>query len=157
MRSSNCWKCAEIVNPTITTLFCIIFKNLLRSHQADLLGSCAPPVYGPGSRLKVTEALNSIIQSLCTITLKPIFTTKKTPFPSVCRQECYRVRMEFCGNLILAVFVDFLPNLKNEFPQKIFPQKFSSLKKPKFSHLLKISLAPAFSVKYSKSLDDKPR
>ena len=63
LRSSICWKCNEIVNPTITTLFCIILY-ILRSHQADLLGSwgkggggdvraCActsrtlPPAYGP--------------------------------------------------------------------------------------------------------------
>ena len=38
LSSSNCWKCIEIVNLTITTLFCIIL-NLLRSHQADLFGS----------------------------------------------------------------------------------------------------------------------
>ena len=38
LRSSNCWKCIEIDNPTITTLFCII-SNLLRSHQADAFGS----------------------------------------------------------------------------------------------------------------------
>ena len=58
LRSSNCWnwKCTEIVNLTITTLFCIIL-NILRSHQADLFGSlggggayapCATlPCYGP--------------------------------------------------------------------------------------------------------------
>ena len=33
----NGWKCIEIVNPTITTLFCIIL-NLFRSHQLDLSG-----------------------------------------------------------------------------------------------------------------------
>ena len=33
--ASNCWKCIEIVNHTITTLF----LYLLRSHQADLFGS----------------------------------------------------------------------------------------------------------------------
>ena len=38
---SCCWKCIEIVNPTITTLFCIIL-NLLRTHQADLFGSRTP-------------------------------------------------------------------------------------------------------------------
>ena len=38
LMSSNCWKCTEIVNPTITMLFCIIFK-LLWSHQADFFGS----------------------------------------------------------------------------------------------------------------------
>ena len=38
LRSSNCWKCIETVNPTITTLFCFIL-NLLRSRQADLFGS----------------------------------------------------------------------------------------------------------------------
>ena len=36
--SLDCGKCTEIVNPAITTLFCIIL-NLLRSHQADLLCS----------------------------------------------------------------------------------------------------------------------
>ena len=39
LRSSNCWKCIKIVNPTITTLFLHHFKYL-RSHQADLFGSC---------------------------------------------------------------------------------------------------------------------
>ena len=38
VRCSNCWKCTEIVNLTITVLFCIIL-NILRSHQADLFGS----------------------------------------------------------------------------------------------------------------------
>ena len=39
LRSSNCWKCVDwIVNPTITTLFCIISK-VLRSHQANHFGS----------------------------------------------------------------------------------------------------------------------
>ena len=48
LSSSNCWKCIEIVNPNITTLFCIIL-NLLRSNQADLSDSRPPPppAYGP--------------------------------------------------------------------------------------------------------------
>ena len=50
LRSSDCWKCIEIVNLTITMLFCIIL-NILRSHQADLFGSWGggwhPPAYGP--------------------------------------------------------------------------------------------------------------
>ena len=48
LRSSNCWKCTEIVNLTITVLF-FYHLNILRSHQADLLvlgggggGACAP-------------------------------------------------------------------------------------------------------------------
>ena len=46
LRSSSCWKCIKIVNPSITTLFLYHFKYL-RSHQADLLalgggGACAP-------------------------------------------------------------------------------------------------------------------
>ena len=48
-------KYIEIVNPTITTLFCIIL-NFLQSHQVDLFGSwaevCAHPrhpiAYRPG-------------------------------------------------------------------------------------------------------------
>ena len=39
LRSSNCWKCIETVNPTITTLFLYRSFNLLRSHLADLFGS----------------------------------------------------------------------------------------------------------------------
>ena len=38
----NCWKCNEIVNPTITTIFCIIL-NILRSHQVDLFAPRASP------------------------------------------------------------------------------------------------------------------
>ena len=43
-------KCNEIVNPTITTLFCIILK-ILRSHEADLLGS-----WGGGGGLRAHPA-----------------------------------------------------------------------------------------------------
>ena len=54
LRPSNCWKCIEIVNPTIITLFCIIL-NIFRSlHQVGLFGSWGggglhvhPPAYGP--------------------------------------------------------------------------------------------------------------
>ena len=52
------WKCIEIVNPTITKLFCINL-NLLQSHQADLIGYIlgggegggvrTPLAYGPGT------------------------------------------------------------------------------------------------------------
>ena len=53
-RSSNCWNCIEIVNPTVITLFCIIL-NILRSNQVDLSGSSTSPpppththpAYGP--------------------------------------------------------------------------------------------------------------
>ena len=39
LRSSNCWKCIESVNPTITTLFLYIILIILRSHQAERFGS----------------------------------------------------------------------------------------------------------------------
>ena len=62
-RSSNYWKCIEIVNSTTTTLFCIIL-NLLRSNQADLFGSwrvrahpAHPPAYGPAYVLVVELVL----------------------------------------------------------------------------------------------------
>ena len=54
LRSSVCWKCNEIVNPTITMLFCIIL-NILRSHQADLLDSwctCSGYAHGTGDHLR---------------------------------------------------------------------------------------------------------
>ena len=38
-RSSNCWKCIEIANPTTTTLFLYHFK-FFTTQQADLFGSC---------------------------------------------------------------------------------------------------------------------
>ena len=38
LQTAGKWKYTEIVNLTITTLFCIIL-NILRSHQADLFGS----------------------------------------------------------------------------------------------------------------------
>ena len=41
LRSSNGWKCIQIVNPTITTLFLYHFKSFT-IHQADLFGSWAP-------------------------------------------------------------------------------------------------------------------
>ena len=51
LRSSSCWKCIKIVNPSITTLFLYHFKYL-RSHQADLLalgggGVRAHPAHPP--------------------------------------------------------------------------------------------------------------
>ena len=51
LRSSNCWKCMEIVNPTTTTLFLFHFKSsydpIRRTFLA--LGHTAqpPPAYGP--------------------------------------------------------------------------------------------------------------
>ena len=40
LRSSNCWKCIEIVNPTTTTLFLYHFKSFtIPSDQADHFGS----------------------------------------------------------------------------------------------------------------------
>ena len=54
LRYSNCWKCIEIANPTITTIFLYHFKSFtipssgrfwlqggVRAHPAD------PPAYGP--------------------------------------------------------------------------------------------------------------
>ena len=53
LRSSNCWKCIEIANPTTTTLFLYHFK-FFTTHQADLFGSwgggggaCAPHASPP--------------------------------------------------------------------------------------------------------------
>ena len=51
LRSSNCWKCIENVNLTIT----LLFLYHLRSHQADLFGPWGvyvrslrtPPAYEP--------------------------------------------------------------------------------------------------------------
>ena len=40
MRSLTCLKCIEIVNPTITTIFCIIL-NLIPSYQAYLFATAA--------------------------------------------------------------------------------------------------------------------
>ena len=46
---ANCWKCIEIVNPTITMLFCIILN--LTGGPFWLLGVCVhamhPPAYRP--------------------------------------------------------------------------------------------------------------
>ena len=48
LRSSNCWKCIEVVNPTITTLLLYHFKSLTIPSGGPfwLLGG-APPAYGP--------------------------------------------------------------------------------------------------------------
>ena len=58
LRSSNCWKCIQIVNPTTTTLFLYHFKSFTIPSGGSfwLLGGCLrtlrtpPPLhaYGPG-------------------------------------------------------------------------------------------------------------
>ena len=54
LKSSNCWKCIEIVNPTITTLFCIIL-NLLQSIRWTFLAPAHPQPTGLIT-VHVTEA-----------------------------------------------------------------------------------------------------
>ena len=53
LRSSNCWKCIEILNATITTL-CLYHFKFFTTHKAYLFrswggGGCVrtPPAYGP--------------------------------------------------------------------------------------------------------------
>ena len=55
LRSSNCWKCTEIVNLTITVLFLNHFKYFMIPSGRPfwfLRDACAPhtpPAYGPGN------------------------------------------------------------------------------------------------------------
>ena len=63
LRSSNCWKCIEIVNPTTTTLFLCHFKSFtIPSGPFRLFGGggcmhtpCTPPANGPAHPQKTSH------------------------------------------------------------------------------------------------------
>ena len=60
----DCWKCIEIVNPTTTTLFCIISNLLpcLRSHLANLLGSWGGEAYAPPCNVARTKIIKFLLR-----------------------------------------------------------------------------------------------
>ena len=64
LRFSNCWKCTEIINPTITNVIFVSFKILYdpirRSFLAPGGAACAPRTPPPPPCLRAWPAVNSV-------------------------------------------------------------------------------------------------
>ena len=68
LRSSNCWKCIEIANLTITLLFLYDFKSFTIPSGGPfwLLAHGAPPAYGPINTAQATKfGIGELCETLC--------------------------------------------------------------------------------------------
>ena len=67
LRFSNCWKCTEIINPTITNVifvsFEIFYDPIRRTFFAPGGAACAPHAPPPPLCLRAWPAVNSVKRS----------------------------------------------------------------------------------------------